>query len=242
MNRIAPVLFCLAAMLAAGSQAADAGKPAPNETKAATFVDPAKVDLLTLLPPPPAQDSARTKAELAEIHMFETTRTPERVKIAQDDQTETVFAVVRGDLGPDFTEAKLPVTAAFLKRVLSDEDLVVDAAKDVWARPRPAIADPTIQICVKASTSGAYPSGHSTVAYMTAIVLSDMLPEKRDVLFQDAVRFAESRIICGMHYRSDTEASKAAAVAIVMQDRTNPAFLKELAVAKAEVRKALAFK
>lgn len=208
--------------------------------KAGHFVDPAKLDLRTLLPPPPAADSAQTRAELAEIHAIEKARTPEREKIAQDDQTETVFAVVRGDLGPDFTAAKLPVTAAFFEKLLADEGVIVDPAKDAWRRPRPAVADPTVKVCVKPSTSGSYPSGHSTVAYMTALVLSDMLPEQRVAIFDDAARFAESRVICGVHYRSDTVASQAAAVAIVMQVRANPAFQKEFVAAKAEVRKVLA--
>lgn len=227
-------VFVIAALLA-GVAAAFAA-----ETKAANFVDPAKLDLRTLLPPPAAADSAQTKAELAEIHAIEKTRTPEREKIAQDDQTETVFAVVRGDLGPDFAEAKLPVAAAFFKKLLADEGVIVDPAKDAWARPRPAVADPTVKVCVKPSASGSYPSGHSTVAYMTALVLSDMLPEQRAVLFDDAARFAESRVICGVHYRSDTVASRTAAAVIVMQVRSNPAFQKEFAAAKAEVRKVLA--
>jgi acid phosphatase (class A) len=207
---------------------------------AANFADPAKIDLRLYLAPPPAVDSAQTRAELAEIHAIEKTRTPEREKIARDDQTETVFAVVRGDLGPDFTEAKLPVMAAFFKKLIADEDPIIDPAKNAWARPRPAVADPTIKVCVKPSTSGSYPSGHSTVAYMTALVLSDMLPERRGVIFDDATRFAESRVICGVHYRSDTVASRTAAAVIVMQARANPTFQKEFAAAKAEVRKILA--
>lgn len=227
-RRTALVLVLLAVQ---GIPAASAAEKAPN------FVDPSKLDLRTLLPPPPAVNSAKSKAELAEIHAFEKTRTPEREKIAQDDEAETVFVVVRDDLGPDFNEANLPVTAAFFKKVLSDESAIVNPAKELWARPRPAIADPTVKLCVKPSTSGSYPSGHTTIGYLTAIVLSDMLPEYRGAIFDDAARFAESRIICGVHYRSDTDASKVAAAVMVMQMRENPTFQQEFAAAKAEIRK-----
>ena len=219
--------------------AAPPGWAAESSAKQANFVNLKALDLATLLPPPPAVDSAQTKAELAEIHGFEKSRTVDREKIAQDDQTETVFEVVRGDLGPDFTEAKLPVTAAFFAKLLADEDLVVDPAKTVWARPRPAAADPSVKLCVKGSTSGSYPSGHSTVAHLAAIVLSDMLPEKRGLLFADAARFAESRVVCGVHYRSDIEASKTVAALIAQQIRTNPVFQKEFAAAKVELLHAI---
>jgi acid phosphatase (class A) len=242
MMRIRITSVFAVAILLTGAPAAFAAEGAGTFAAegAGNFADPAKLDLRLFLAPPPAADSAQTKMELAEIHAIEKTRTPEREKIAQDDQTETVFAVVRGDLGPDFTEAKVPVAAAFFKKLLADEGLIVDPAKDSWGRPRPAVADPTIKVCVKPSTSGSYPSGHSTVAYMTALVLSDMLPEQRAAIFDDAARFAESRVICGVHYRSDTAASRTAAAVIVMQVRANPAFQKEFAAAKAEVRKVLA--
>lgn len=208
------------------------------EPRAGNFVDVAKLDLTVLLPPPPAADSAQTKAELAEIHDFEKTRTPERVKIAQDDETETVFAVVHGDLGEGFTAERLPVTAAFFKRVLADEGVVVDPAKTVWGRARPHIADPTVKLCVKASKSNAYPSGHATVGYLSALVLGDMLPARRPVLFADAQRFAESRVVCGIHYRSDIEASRSVAALMAFQIRQNPIFQKEFAAVAAELRAA----
>ena len=233
--------FVLALFVAAGAAGLTPAAERPAKPpKTANFVDAAKLDLRSLLPPPPAAASAKTQAELAEIHAFEKTRTPEREKIAQDDQTETVFAVIRGDLGPDFNEAKLPVAGAFFKKVLADEGVVTDPAKEAWARPRPAIADPTVKLCVKPSTSGSYPSGHSTVAYLSAIVLSEMLPERRETIFDDAARFTESRIICGVHYRSDTEASKTVAALMAAQIRSNPAFQKEFAAAKAEVRQVMA--
>jgi acid phosphatase (class A) len=231
--RIASVWLLAGFLVAPLAQAYAAEGKAPN------FVDPKTLDLTTLLPPPPAVDSAEARAELAEIHAYEKSRSPEREKIAQDDANESIFAVVRGDLGPDFTAEKLPVTAAFFKKVLSDEGAIVDPAKDVWGRKRPAIVDPSVKLCVKPSTSASYPSGHATVAYLSAIVLSDMLPENRPALFADAARFAESRVVCGIHYRSDILASRTAAALIVQQMRANPAFQKDFAAARTELRAAL---
>ena len=236
---IAAAVACIFAISAALHAAPAAEEKAKGVSPADFFVDPASVDLQRYLAPPPAQDSAQTQKEFAEIRHLQETRTPEREKIAQDDQVETVFAVVRDGLGPHFTAQDLPVTAVFFQQLLAVEGKVVDPAKDAWARKRPAVIDSTIKPCVKPSTSGSYPSGHTTVAYMTALVLSDLLPEHRAEIFESASRFAESRIICGVHYRSDIEASKTAAAVIIMQARTNPAFQKGFTQSKAEMRRVL---
>jgi len=220
------------------TDAADATS-APKAAKSANFAHPADIDLLTLLPPPPANDSKQTKAELAELHRLQASRTPARVKQAEDDQTETVFAVISTDLGPSFNADSLPVTKAFFARVLNDEGVIVDPAKDTWARPRPPVLDPTLKPCVKLTKSGAYPSGHATVARLTAIILSDMVPEKRETIYNSAARFAESRAVCGVHYRSDLEASKIVGTLIAAQIRTDAEFQKEFSAAKAEVRQVL---
>src|SRR5205823_2065892 len=90
------------------------------------FVRPADIDLLSLLPPPPAPDSPRQKAELAELHRRQDARTPEREAIVKEDSTETAFAVVRGDLGSAFTPEKLPLTAKLMAEVASDENLLLE--------------------------------------------------------------------------------------------------------------------
>ena len=63
-----------------------------------------------------------------------------------------------------------------------------------------------------------------------------MLPKSLPALFADAARFAESRVICGIHYRSDIIASRSAAALMVQQMRANPAFQKDFAAAQAEIR------
>jgi acid phosphatase (class A) len=236
MTSLAGILFLLLV------QTAGSGVPALAEekpAKATTFVVPAELDLTRLLPPPPEADSAETKAELSAVRRIQEASSAERRKVAEEDTIETVFAVVRNDLGPTFTADRLPVASAFFKRLLADEGAVVDPAKAAWARPRPFMVDPAIKACPPAKTTGAYPSGHATVGYLTAIVLSDMVPERRAIIFASAGRYAESRLVCGVHYPSDIAASRTAAAVIAVQVRANAAFRQEFADARAEVRKAM---
>ncbi len=50
-------------------------------------------------------------------------------------------------------------------------------------------------------TYGSYPSGHATSAYATAILLAAMVPEKATAIFERADRYAENRVIAGVHYQ-----------------------------------------
>ncbi|RUZ11253.1 phosphatase PAP2 family protein, partial [Mesorhizobium sp. M7A.F.Ca.CA.002.15.1.1] len=66
------------ASLAAGLLLLIVGSAAQAED-AQPFVTNKDVDLTMILPPPPANDSAQTKAELGEVLMLQVTRTPEMV-------------------------------------------------------------------------------------------------------------------------------------------------------------------
>ena len=48
-----------------------------------------------------------------------------------------------------------------------------------------------------------YPSGHGVLARLYAIVLADLMPDKRRDIFARGDRFAQGRVINGVHYPSD---------------------------------------
>ena len=220
--------FCQIAVTALPARAEDA-KP---------FITAKELDLTKFLAPPPANDSAQTKAELAEVLTLQVTRTPEMVARAQADAEENVwrFADV---LGPKFTKEALPKTDAFFARVAETEGAVVDPAKDVWKRPRPHLYSNLVKPVVPLSKSGSYPSGHATVGTLMAIVLSNMVPEKRAELMACGWEYANNRVIGGIHYRSDIEAGRIAGSLIAEAIWNQSDFAAEFAAAKAELRAAL---
>jgi len=55
--------------------------------------------------------------------------------------------------------------------------------------------------------SWGYPSGHVARSYAYALALSCMLPEKSAEIMDFADSYALGRVICGHHYKSDTDAS-----------------------------------
>nr|WP_245491483.1 phosphatase PAP2 family protein [Mesorhizobium sp. M7A.F.Ca.ET.027.02.1.1] len=191
------------ASLAAGLLLLIVGSAAQAED-AQPFITNKDVDLTMILPPPPANDSAQTKAELGEVLTLQVTRTPEMVASAVADAEENVwrFADV---MGPKFNKETLPKFSAFFDRVVATEGAVVDPAKDVWKRPRPHQLSDLVKPAVKLSSSGSWPSGHATVGTMMGIILSDMVPEKRAEIMARASKYAHNRVVGGIHFASDVE-------------------------------------
>jgi acid phosphatase (class A) len=202
------------------------------------FLKADDVPLLDLLPPPPAQDSAITKSELAAFHAFEATRTDEQAQRAIADDDETVFRFMDG-MGIELDPAKMPMTAKFFEAIAATEGEIVDPAKKVWARPRPPVVDATIKPLIKLSTSGAYPSGHGTLGMLFGITLAKMIPEKKEEFFARALDYGHSRYVVGVHYQSDLDASKIAGAAIGNALLHNAAVIKAMEPVKAELRAAL---
>ncbi|ADW72173.1 MULTISPECIES: phosphatase PAP2 family protein [Rahnella] len=227
---VALLLFTLGSTFVV--QAADEAKP---------FITSQELDLTKYLPAPPADDSAQTKAELKELLEIQATRTPEQEKAAIADAEENVwrFADV---MGPDFDAAKLPKTAALFDRIVATEDVVDDHAKKAFNRPRPYMLDEQIHPLLKKSKSGSWPSGHSTIGYLMATVLGEMVPEKRNALFTRAAGYAENRLVAGFHYRSDTVMSRTGAALIAQKMEEQPDFKTEFDAAKAELRAQLGLK
>ena len=222
------------ASLAAGLLLLVVGSAAQAED-AKPFVTNKDIDLTMILPPPPANDSAETKAELGEVLTLQVTRTPEMEARAVADAEENVwrFADV---MGPNFTKDKLPKFSAFFDRVVETEGAVVDPAKDVWKRPRPHQLSDLVKPAVKLSSSGSWPSGHATVGTMMGIILADMVPEKRAEIMARAAEYAHNRVVGGIHYPSDVEMGKisGSVIAAVLLNRDD--FKAEYDVARAELR------
>ena len=63
-----------------------------------------------------------------------------------------------------------------------------------------------------------------------------MVPEKREQIFARAGEYGSSRVVIGVHYPSDIEASRIAATAIAAVLMQHPHFGSEFDAARAELR------
>jgi len=144
-------------------------------------------------------------------------------------------------LGPRFSENNLSLSAAFFSRVVDTANAVVGPAKAAWNRPRPYDFDSRVIPCVSKPTNASYPSGHSTVGYVLAIVLTQIVPEKRAELFARAQEYALNRVVGGVHYRSDIDAGRICGTLIAAAMFKQPSFHSDLSAAISEVRSVLGY-
>jgi acid phosphatase (class A) len=223
---------------AAAASFALAAAPVWAEHAKAPFLPSDAIDLAALLPTPPAPDSLVTKAEIAEIHRAQADATAAEKAQAVADSREDIF-LFANIMGTNFVPAKLPIATEFFASVGETEGEFVNPAKKIFGRPRPPLADASVIPCEKLKASAAYPSGHATFAYLQAVVLARMIPEKRDAIFARAAEFAHNRIVCGVHYASDVEAGKISAFTIGAMLLRDPVFQAAFMPAKAEVRTAV---
>ncbi|HVY34982.1 MAG TPA: phosphatase PAP2 family protein [Caulobacteraceae bacterium] len=233
MIRHFTLLMVCGALLICGS--ADA------KTAASRFLQPGELDASLVLPPPPAADSPQARSELAELHTLEGSRSPARLAQAQHDaEVENVTAIAEV-LGPALNLDQRPATAKLFADLRAEDELAASAAKAYFHRLRPWAADaalgasPALAQCDKGAPNSSYPSGHATMGFAAGAVLAQLMPGQAQAVLARASDYAYSRVVCGVHYRSDIEAGHVLATALVAKLMTKPAFTAELEAARAEL-------
>ncbi|MBM3515628.1 MAG: phosphatase PAP2 family protein [Alphaproteobacteria bacterium] len=203
------------------------------------YLSPAQVDFTGVLAPPPADDSPAGIAELEELRQIAKTRTDAEWRQAMwDDHNETI--VIYNDVLGGIELMSLPKTKALFDQVQNDRRAATDRAKDHYLRKRPSVRDPSLKTCggVRMPLSS-FPSGHSSWGFASAVVLAAMVPDKEAEILARAKTFAESRMICGMHHRSDTVAGQVLGTVVAERLLAHPAFRAKFDDAAAELRAAL---
>lgn len=198
------------------------------------------VDLTALLPPPPAAGSPAARRDIDGVLAVQAHRTPAEIAAAQADQLHSVFRFA-DVFGKEFTPEQLPHTAAFFARVVAYDKGEVKAVKAFWHHPRPVLVSHAVHpLSQEQPDDWSYPSGHSTLGYTEAVLLANMVPERRAAIFARADLYAHHRIVMGVHYPSDVEAGRLAGTVLGSRLLDDPAWQADYAAARAELRKALA--
>ena len=84
-------------------------------------------------------------------------------------------------------------------------------------------------------TNGSYPSGHSSLGWAWALILSEIDPEHANAILARGRAFGESRVICGVHWQSDVEEGRFMGASAVARLHADPAFRADLEAARAEL-------
>jgi acid phosphatase (class A) len=211
-----------------------------SKTAIVTYVDPSTLHLDLILPPAPARESNITTSELGDLHHIEAVRTSAQVTQARADDREQDIFIFRTVLGEGFNAESFPLAASLSIRVFKEESAASSLLKKFYHRSRPYQADSTLHpVCPLNSEPTSYPSGHALSGYLLAYTLVQIVPEKKKEIFERTDQYAHNRLICGVHYASDIEASRSAAYVIFGALAASPSFQQDLAAAREETRRKL---
>jgi acid phosphatase (class A) len=102
---------------------------------------------------------------------------------------------------------------------------------DVGGGAAPGMTSGTVDLA-----HSSYPSGHSTFSTVCAILLADMVPEKRAALFERQQDYAHSRMVVGAHFPSDLEAGRLVGTVAAQLLMQNPKFERDFALSRTALR------
>jgi acid phosphatase (class A) len=206
------------------------------------YMAPNAVDFALLVPPPPAESSERGKLDDQFILDAQKNMTAQKMADIQRDFIQNVFVVGQPVLGDKFSKENMPMTDAFFAKVIKEAGAGVGPLKRKYKKIRPFQYDKNIHTpenIASKSMGPTYPSGHSTTGAISAILLSQMVPEKRDALYERGWEYGINRVMSGAAYPSDWDAAHMIAELAINQMMKDPGFQADFQQVKAEVRKGL---
>jgi acid phosphatase (class A) len=199
-------------------------------------------DSLAILPAPPAPGSIDQARDDAAARAAQALRGTPRFAQATRDADLTFPAAASHfacAVGVEISQASTPKLYGLLEKTLIDVGLSTYPTKIKYQRIRPFVATST-PTCTPAEeaflrTDGSYPSGHSAAGWGWALVLAEASPERATQVLARGRDFGQSRVVCNVHWLSDTEEGRVMAAATVARLHAEPAFRADLEAARAEI-------
>lgn len=199
-------------------------------------------DSLALLPPPPTAGSAALAADEEANRKALAFRGTARFALATED-ANLLFPRAAGTfscaLGAPVTETDTPRLYLLLRRVLGDAGASTGRAKNQYKRQRPFLVNKEATCTpdeeAEIGKQGSYPSGHCAVGWAWALVLAELAPDRADAILSRGRAFAESRVVCNVHWQADANEGRMMGAATVARLHADPAFRADLEAARREL-------
>ncbi|MDI6048206.1 vanadium-dependent haloperoxidase [Flavobacterium sp. XS2P24] len=164
--------------------------------------------------PPPSTKSEQFAKELAEVKNYGKNATRKNMQIV------TFWADGVGTYTPpghwnaiasesfvelNYSEVRWARNLALLNIAMMDAAISCWDAKYTYFNPRPSQVDPSIKTLTGTPNFPSYVSGHSTFSGAACVVLSHIIPAKKQSFVAMAKEASDSRMFGCIHYRSDCE-------------------------------------
>lgn len=206
-----------------------------------------QLDSKVFVLPPPANGSAMQALDTAWSNNMLKLRGTARWDLAIRDANLYFPAAADAftcSLGIAISEEDTPSLYMLLRRTLADAGLAPYSAKNAYQRERPFMVNGE-PICTPDDEEmlrkdGSYPSGHTAVGWGWALILSELSPERAEVILARGRSFGESRNVCNVHWYSDVVAGRLTGAAAVAKLHTNEQFLAAMAAARKDISRSRA--
>lgn len=165
-------------------------------------------DWKNILQPPPKNSSSKTLEELKFLSKVTRNRTKKDVELVYniDQDMDTPFTLLLKKYYLRYPKNYIELFYDIVRPVLLN-------IKGVWNRPRPnqlaKIYGTDISVILTDTThTAAYPSGHTVYSNLVALILKGIYPQiGQKELDNIVLETARARVIQGVHYPSDNQAS-----------------------------------
>jgi acid phosphatase (class A) len=202
-------------------------------SKAQNYFDSTTISA-TLLDQPLKVGSREYKKEIQQIIYLQKKLKPSDLKAAKDEAEITCDMIIK-NIYSNFSQAEFPQTFKLLERSLSTSLAVGSDAKKYWNSKRPFISDKRIKPLVSKLDNPAYPSGHTTSAFVMAKILALLIPQQKAEFENYAKNIAQHRVLVGMHFPHDLQGGRQLGLLIVGGLLQNKEFINDFNAAKSEL-------
>ncbi|GAB5349310.1 Major phosphate-irrepressible acid phosphatase [Alteriqipengyuania sp. 357] len=215
-----------------------AAAPAGSQTTQDGYLSPElRPDLVEVLPPPPAPDSARADADRRIYRESRELEGTPRWDLATSDVRGGMLDHFSCALGARLDEEDVPALHHLIERAGNDRRVVGDAKRHYQSK-RPWL-DSDLPICEARTEhlagNGDYPSGHAAHGQHVAMILAALAPDRVTQLLARGREFGESRWVCGSHTQSAAEAGTLAGAVIFAAEMNSEEFRDDLEAARKEL-------
>lgn len=234
------IMLMAALCIAAANVQAQSDKSPVN----AYFTTSEMPDMLKWCPAPPDTVSPHFAYDITQYFWGKQMRqNKERAAIAIRDAEYGIDCIIREfsePFGLKISKEETPEIYKVLREGTATCDSICTLPKRYYMRKRPFMRfnESTLYPADEPHLrkNGSYPSGHTILGWSSALLLSEINPERADTILARGLMYGESRVIVGAHWQSDVDAGRLAASAAYARLHTSERFLEQMRLARQEFR------
>lgn len=199
-------------------------------------------DMLNMLPPPPEIGSYELELDLELSSVYQKVDESRKAQARRDAILQFPLATEAFNpiLGFKIDRKNTPSLYRIMQKTRVDGGRSTGSTKRFYKRLRPfmvndhPILTPWEEEILR--YDGSYPSGHTAIGWIWALILKDLFPSRSAEIIKRGHQFGVSRSVCNVHWYSDVVAGRACGNAVTDKLYTSSTFLYDLSLAKNEIQ------